>query len=58
MHTRGGSDGGLDLMDRSKSNEALHAADSGGPSTLAQRNLPPSDEGGRLGNSEAWKYRK
>jgi hypothetical protein len=52
MHTRGGSEGGLGLMDAARS-QATHQ-----PNTLAERNLPPSDEGGRLGNSEAWKHRK
>ncbi|KAF8530007.1 hypothetical protein JB92DRAFT_2825678 [Gautieria morchelliformis] len=52
MHTRGGSEGGLGLMDTARS-QATHQHN-----TLAERNLPPSDEGGRLGNSEAWKHRK
>ncbi|KAF8479831.1 hypothetical protein JB92DRAFT_3102195 [Gautieria morchelliformis] len=44
--------GGLGLMDTARS-QATHQHN-----TLAERNLPPSDEGGRLGNSEAWKHRK
>jgi hypothetical protein len=49
MGGRGGSDGGLDMMD-----------DTGvkGSNDLAERNPPPTEEGGRQGLGEAWKRRK
>jgi len=49
MGARGGSDGGLDLMDPEGVKDT---------NELAERNPPPTEEGGRQGLDEAWKKRK